>query len=224
MKESQANEVAFFGKITAGFTHELKNVLAIIKESSGLMEDLLMMSKDAPFPHTERFFRTLSIIKAQVNRGVNLSTRLNRFAHCPDEPVAAVDLNGVLDQVSVLSERFARAKDVTLKPEIGVDPVTVTTSAVKLHLAIFKAMECCWNSMGPGGEIKLRAENRGDGGVCAFIHFSNPGDERPHRELLSGSPDWEVLCDITAMIGGRVEWGKSDAEIQILLPRDIKTA
>ena len=39
----------FFGKMTASATHEIKNALAIINESAGLLEDLsIMASKDHP--------------------------------------------------------------------------------------------------------------------------------------------------------------------------------
>ena len=37
--DTDKRQVAFFGRMTAGITHEMKNVLAIIKESSGLMQD-----------------------------------------------------------------------------------------------------------------------------------------------------------------------------------------
>ena len=91
-----SREVAFFGRITAAFTHEMKNVLAIIKESAGLMEDLLALSQNAAFPHQERFVRSLATIEAQAKRGIELSNRLNRFAHSPDEAFATVDLNEML--------------------------------------------------------------------------------------------------------------------------------
>ena len=60
MVETDLREVAFLGRITAAFTHEMKNVLAIIKESAGLMEDLLALSQEAAFPHRDRFARCLS--------------------------------------------------------------------------------------------------------------------------------------------------------------------
>lgn len=53
MKENENSEIVFFGKITAGITHEMKNVLAIIKESSGLMEDLILLRPEDDFPHKE---------------------------------------------------------------------------------------------------------------------------------------------------------------------------
>jgi len=92
VKATETKEAAFMGRITAGVTHEMKNVLAIIKESAGLMEDLLALSKDASFPHREKFSSVLSKIRNQVARGVDISTRLNAFAHSPDRRPADVDL------------------------------------------------------------------------------------------------------------------------------------
>ena len=34
----------FFGKMTASISHEIKNVLAIINENAGLLEDLALLS------------------------------------------------------------------------------------------------------------------------------------------------------------------------------------
>ena len=46
MKQRNEKELEFFGKITAGITHEMKNVLAIIKKSAGLMEDIMSLSAE----------------------------------------------------------------------------------------------------------------------------------------------------------------------------------
>ena len=85
----KAKEIAFMGKITAGITHEMNNVLATIKESGGLMEDIFALCRDQQIPHQDKFTRSLTTIKEQVKRGVELSTRLNRFAHSMDDPGAA---------------------------------------------------------------------------------------------------------------------------------------
>jgi len=39
------NALKFFGKMTASISHELKNVLAIINENAGLLEDLCAMAE-----------------------------------------------------------------------------------------------------------------------------------------------------------------------------------
>ena len=40
-------QLAYLGKLMAGLSHELKNHLAIIKESNGLIEDLLSLEESA---------------------------------------------------------------------------------------------------------------------------------------------------------------------------------
>ena len=115
MNNGDLSEIAFMGKITAGVTHEMKNVLAIIRESAGLMEDLLSVAKDDSFPAREKFLKILSGIDDQVTRGVGLANALNQFAHGPDQPLATVDMNGLIDQLVFLCQRFALSKRLHLK-------------------------------------------------------------------------------------------------------------
>lgn len=148
-------EVAFLGRITAAFTHEMKNVLAIIKESAGLMEDLFFLGQEVPFPHRDRLIRCLTTIQAQTKRGVELSGRLNRFAHSPDEAVATVDLNAMLEQIVLLSERFARLKGIALSLNPHEAALNVLVSPMGLQMVLFECLERCWESMGPGGNVNV---------------------------------------------------------------------
>ena len=113
MTQHPQTEIAFFGRITAGVTHELKNVLAIINEASGLMQDLMTLSKETPAYH-DRFQKALTSIKGQIQRGQNLIAKLNQFAHTPDVNIRAVDLFDAAGHLVALSQRFAALKNVTL--------------------------------------------------------------------------------------------------------------
>jgi C4-dicarboxylate-specific signal transduction histidine kinase len=53
-------ENAFIGRISASMTHEIKTVLAIIRESSGLMRDLLALGKDGALAYHEKFGKLLA--------------------------------------------------------------------------------------------------------------------------------------------------------------------
>ncbi len=139
MDRTEDREVRFFGRVVASFTHELKNVLAIVRETAGLMEDLLAMTPEGTFTHQPRFQRGLATILEQVSRGVGLATRMNRFAHSPDHAVATVDLNEAMEQVCFLSERLARIRGVGLSVATADAPVTVVSSPVKVLLSFFKA-------------------------------------------------------------------------------------
>ena len=45
--EFQNNEdLTFFGKVNASISHELKNILAIISETAGLLGDLVHLAAD----------------------------------------------------------------------------------------------------------------------------------------------------------------------------------
>ena len=81
MEIPELETTAFLGRTTAGVTHELQNVLAIIKESSGLMRDLIFLSDETSDHSRDRFQRSFQTIDNQVNRGVQLLNNLNRLAH-----------------------------------------------------------------------------------------------------------------------------------------------
>jgi hypothetical protein len=219
MKVEDAKEVAFMGRITAGFTHEMKNVLAIIKESAGLMEDLLSLTPEGSFPQRARLFGVLTKILEQVRRGVDLSSRLNRFAHSSDEAVATVDLNAMAEQVAVLAERFARLKGVTLKAEPAAEKLLVSTSPVGLVMAVFCGLESCWDCMKSGCELKIAGEGRGDEMALHLLPQGDFGDVGEFASGVTGSEKWESFEKMVSSLEGRVEWRADKAGFAMVFPR-----
>lgn len=210
MKEPEGREVAFFGKITAAFTHEMKNVLAIIKESTGLMEDLLSITPPDAFPHRERFSRALSTVLEQVRRGVDMSSRLNRFAHSPDEPITSVDLNDLAEHISMLAHRFARLRSVNIKVTPSVEALSLVTSPVRLQMALFIGLECCWNHMAPGGEIELCVGcEEGKAGFSILCRGEDLGDAGDFMQKATGSDSWRIMQEVVTSLGGKALWNAS---------------
>jgi C4-dicarboxylate-specific signal transduction histidine kinase len=216
--EDDLREVAFLGKITAAFTHEMKNVLAIIKESAGLMEDLLSLSQNATFPHRERFGRALGTIEAQAKRGIELSSRLNRFAHSPDAAVATIDLNEILEQIIFLSGRFARLKGVTLSLDPHAHALPLITSPVVLQMVIFCCLECCWEVLGTGGNIALSAGQKGQEVVIGFVCRSGGDSEEDLAERVAATKGRLVLNGMMKSLKCRIECGASRYGFDLILP------
>ena len=131
------------GRITAGMTHEIRNVYAIIRESSGLMEDILSMTPEGSFKHREKFLHVISTIQEQVNRGVELATQLNRFAHSMDETLADVDLDEQVTHTVLLMQRFARLKQVGLKIQPSEIKVVCRTDPFRLQMVLAACIDCC---------------------------------------------------------------------------------
>ena len=195
-------ETAFMGRITAGVTHEMKNVLAIIKESAGLMEDLLSLSQNESFKYQEKFSRVLSKIGDQVSRGVELSTALNRFAHSPGLTSAEVDLDEVIEDVVFLSQRFAHVKGITLKVVPQGRSLRLVTDPLRLQMVVFGCVDLIMDLMGSGTDLYIRPAGNAILGVS--IEFYSDGVRTENYPSPSSAPQWPALFraahDLTATI------------------------
>lgn len=220
MNASGSKEAAFMGKITAGVTHELKNVLAIIKESAGLMQDLMALSGDASFPLRDKFSKVLTNIGDQVVRGVDLTGRLNTFAHLPDATMSGLDLNEVAHQVICLSQRLARLRGIS----VGVQPhersVIIVTDPLKIQMLLFQCIELLVNIVGTGTTINLRPLQHGEGE--ATVEFSSTGNNEtsPDNAVdLAALPEWVELQASALTVNGRIEPGNPPAWFRVALGR-----
>lgn len=180
-------EIEYMGRMTAGMTHEVKNVLAIIRESSGLLEDLLTIGQAKSFPQREKFLKVLGNIQEQVQRGVDLATHLNRFAHSMDEPWAAVELNDILGQTLALLERFARNRKVQLRLVRSSEDLMMRTDPFRMRMVVSLCVERLLEAFGEGGEIVLRP-HREKGSEGVLVSMERIGGE-------PGAPE-DVLADL----------------------------
>lgn len=172
MKES-----LFMGKITATATHEIKNVLAIINESSGLMQDFLSMVSDETFKYRERFLKIIGKIEEQVARGDEISTLLNRFAHAPDNELASENVSEMVDQMIALSGRLAKAREVTFHNESSDGLILLNGDPIKTRMLIFQAMEVFMNQAARGSKVSLRVlQGQGRNVLIEFCVASDKTD------------------------------------------------
>jgi hypothetical protein len=84
MSTPEDRNAAFVAEVTAGTTHEIRNVLAIVKESAGLIGDLIYAFNRRGSLDQDKLTRSLGRIDAQVARGTELLSNLSRFAHSLD--------------------------------------------------------------------------------------------------------------------------------------------
>ena len=84
--------VRFFGEMSASISHEIKNVLAIVNENAGLLQDMVMMIEKGMPLSPERLSGLARSIVRQVKRGDRIVKDMNRFAHSADHPAETVDI------------------------------------------------------------------------------------------------------------------------------------
>lgn len=225
MKPTETNEAAFMGRITAGVTHEMKNVLAIIKESAGLMEDLLALSKDSPFPHREKFSSILSKIRGQVERGVDISTRLNAFAHSPDRRSTSVDLNELATGLALLVERFARTRKVLLKVVAQDRPVQIVTDPVKMQMLLFECMEVILDGVPQGSTVTIHPSEQGDKFVNVVFSLEETGQSTQSLSVdLPALPRWPELEESVRDMKARIEIHEPPRLLTLAVSRSADSA
>ncbi len=225
MSKWEDREVAFFGKITAGITHELKNVLAIIRESAGLMEDIMSISPEALITHQEKVQNSLNKIKDQVERGVNLTDRLNKFAHSSDEAVGEVDLYRTVEQFVALSQRFARLKNIIIKTDFPGQPgpgAILITRPIQLQMVLFAAIECCFSAMPTGGIIHIGLEQHPEKSVIRVLCEGDLPEKTEFENNLSSFERWPVLQKITAALNGSAGLAEFAYGLVLSLPNEIR--
>lgn len=105
----------FFGRATAGLTHELKNCLAMINEFNGLIGDIIHAHERGHALNLERIKTLVGDIRRHVSHGGEITANLNRFAHCVDEEWDEVELGAHLRLFLALAQRRAHRQGVTLE-------------------------------------------------------------------------------------------------------------
>ena len=155
-------ETAFIGKITAGVSHEFMNVLATIRESSGLLEDLLALDGTS-FPKREKFEKGLAIIRKQVHRGMEIGDRLNRFAHSMDKPEARIEINELLARLLFLVQRFFRLKKIQLNFHPAESPLEIYIDPFLLQMILCACLEYLLDRMESGSAISFQCRRISQG-------------------------------------------------------------
>jgi len=178
-------DALFMGRLTASATHEIQNILATIRESSGLMDDLLSMGGEG-FAHAERFKKGLRVLAEQVERGMALSEQLNYCAHAPEATPAGAEVNEAMRSLVGLSRRQAARNRVSLVLAPGRTGLRTSLRGVDAMELVGQALDCALPLLARDSLLTLTVEEQGG---LAVVRLDAPGFEalrqRPEFAELS---------------------------------------
>ena len=163
----------FFGRISASISHEIKNVLAILNENAGLLEDLILMSEKGMPLNTERIKSVAATMKNQIKRGDLITKNMNTFAHSIDEPLLKVDVYETLELIVALTKRFADMHEVKLELLDLPAKSAISTSPFFLKNLIYRCIDYAINSTGEDRTVHISTQKEGN---AILIKFSNLKD------------------------------------------------
>ena len=164
-------ELKFFGKITASVTHEINNVIAIIREMNGLLADLLKMAGDSGEIDMQKFNKVTGNIEKQTVRGETIVKRLNRFAHSVDNPRILFEPDDVLGNLANLCLRLADQRNVSLDLSIPYCSFNLHGNPFFFQQVIFSCLEAILSGI-PEGEVISIILDRFENG--AVVKLASP--------------------------------------------------
>ncbi len=153
----------FFGEMNASISHEIKNVLSIINENAGLLEDFTHMA-DKGLPIDPERLKTLArMVQKQVKRADSIVKSMNTFAHSVDETVKTVDLGETLAFVSVLTARLTANRGIALEILPSAEPIMLTTNPFFLINFIWLCVDFAMEWIGAAKTLAISPEKTSAG-------------------------------------------------------------
>ena len=205
----------FYGKMTASISHEIKNVLAIINENAGLLEDLALLADRGAEVEPQRLKKASLTVMKQVGRADAIIKNMNRLGHLVDEPFTNVDLSDILELLAALSGRFASMRGVTVALKPGESSLTLNTSAFFLMNLLWLCLDFAMDAAGEDKTVELAASKTG-AGIQVFFKGLGPLPEAPLKPFPA-EPE-QGLCEL---LGARLDIENGNREIVVTIAADI---
>ena len=165
----------FFGKMSASISHEIKNALAIINESAGLLEDFSLLADKGRPIDPERLKGLAQSVLKQVQRADGLVKKMNRFAHSADDAIRIFDVGEALDLVISLVQRLYAMREARVELVLPDHPVMAVTNLFLLENIIWLCLEFLLTENHK--VVKLIPETIGEGVRISLVgQFGFPDD------------------------------------------------
>lgn len=194
----------FFGKMSASISHEMKNVLAVVNENAGLLQDFIYMNEKGMPIDPEQLKGVSQMIKKQVQRADGIMKNMNKFAHSTDQLIKTESINNILDIVTNLAIRFASMREITLEKIPSDEAIKIETNPFLLENLIWLCLDLAMDSVGPERTIRLLAKKIDNGAQIIFSQLGcmpvMPKETFPGKrmEALLSALQCEITVDTEA--------------------------
>jgi C4-dicarboxylate-specific signal transduction histidine kinase len=204
--------VRFFGEMCASVSHEIKNVLAIINENAGLLQDMIgMQEKGLPLVPA-RLSRLAQSITRQVTRGDGIVKGMNRFAHSADAATEHVDVGELVTFMTQLTGRLIDMKGLPPRIEMPDDAVTVATNRFFLENLAWNCLCRAMDASPANTAVSIRVEKMDAGARIRFY-----GLEQTALNPITGFPSSQESA-VASLLNVQLIVDEEICEICIILP------
>lgn len=213
MKEDEIlrnRQLEMAGRLLAGFSHELKNHLAIIKESNGLITDLLSMGRVEDPALQARLEKISETINKRIFMAAEMAKHLSGFAHRNDTPLSPFQLHDILAENLAFLSRHTNLKSIGLSISFP-DPLPVVYNNPSLVQFVFASLFLhILPTLKAGGKIVVSSGQR-DGFV--FFGIETGGKTADNAPGLDAVDQDQALQVALSHIGASLSAKSADGRI-----------
>jgi nitrogen-specific signal transduction histidine kinase len=206
------SQLSFIGKVLSVFSHEINNHLAILKESAGLIGDIIELGKTSSRKDLKEILKITQSIKNQIEQTTYFCDKLNGFGHGMEEPLSAFNIHKSIEELMVLLRRFINQKMICLEKDFTANMPLIYSNPLKIQFLIFCLVEKHLKRLDKNSRIIIKTAYSNDSIRITII---------PKGNLIE--TDEEVICNdeiykhIMKQLGGTISQKTAD-ETTIMLP------
>lgn len=194
----------------ANVSHEFNNVITVISELSGLLNDLSLLSKKGrPIP-PEKIESITENISKQIARGKHLISHMNRFSHSADEIPKTVALQSIIENMQVLTERIFKNRQTGISVIPSSEEYSLKTDPFELRRVLFACMDCFQDASSSNISIAVHCSENGKELEVQMTGQIEKNSQDAFRRL-------EELQKQTTEFNGRLLFEQTENQIRIRL-------
>ena len=199
----------FFGKVNASISHELKNILAIISETAGFLNDLAALAKKGKNLKISLIEECSESIAEDIQRGFATIKQMNQFAHRVDIPIKEINLSEILLLTVKLSGFLSFSNSVKINNSNDkIQPIL--TCPFLLNNLLYQTLIFTYEATGANGEIYIDYNSSEKNGV--HLVFSNS------LQLNLKNFPTRKIQETADVLGVKLSFNQSLHELDIWIP------
>lgn len=207
-EDSERPGLVFFGRMAASISHELKNVLAIVNENAGLLDDHANLVDQGVPVDGARLARIAAQLGQQVRRADAIVRNLHQLAHSTDACQARIDLNTLMQLLADLHGPLAKLRGVSLELLPAPTPILLDTDPMLLESLVAACLE--WALHQASGErIQVAVQAAADGALLCFSPVAGPGASFPPAPVQR----------LAARLGATIRPSAQEGNLLLILPK-----
>jgi signal transduction histidine kinase len=215
-RRRRGEQLAFFGTIGADVSHDIRNVLSVIGEYAGLLDDLLSQAKRRKGPDPEKLKNLAAKTTRQVRKGTEIMQRFSSFSHAADHETASFDLTALTGNIAALARRRVTLAGCTLEIDLPDEPLSLSGHPFTTQYAIFSGIQIILEALEAGGVIKLALTSEAStAAVCISAQVTGATAD-PLSDQTS------KLSAVMSELDGRVEASSSGGTVSLLLTLPVQ--